>query len=269
MFRWFEHSQVYIPYGSIQETGAALGRPWEDVWLRASDGTKLNAWFFPAETNSPRAQMAVLLCHGNAGNISHRFDYYELLLGLGVNVFAFDYRGYGRSAGRPSEEGTYLDAEAGYRWLRERNFAATNIVVLGESLGGAIATELAVRVPVGGIILVSSFTSIPAVGAELFPMLPVRWICTIQYDTLSKLPRIKVPVLIMHSREDSIIGYHHGEKNFSAANQPKTFCELSGDHNDTLTTDLATHRKGIDGFFASISETAVETSKSAKKTKQE
>lgn len=252
MWRWFEHNQVYFPFSSFQETGAALGRPWEDVSFEAADGTKLNGWFFPSDTNSPRARWAVLLCHGNAGNISHRLEYYDLLLRLGVSVFAFDYRGYGRSRGSPSEEGTYQDAEAAYGWLRDRSFEPPAIIALGESLGGAVASELALRVPLGGVILVSTFTSIPAVGAELFPWLPVRRLCTIQYDTLSKLPRLKVPVLILHSRSDTIIGYHHAERNFASANEPKVFCEIQGDHNDTLEAGLEHCRKGIDQFLASL-----------------
>lgn len=146
MLRWFEHSQVYHPDRVLTATGAELGRPFEDVRFKASDGVELNGWFFPASTNdSPRAQFALLLCHGNAGNISHRLDTCAALLATGASVFVFDYRGYGRSAGRPSEEGTYRDAQAAYQWLRQKGFAGTNIIAFGESLGGGVAAELAVR----------------------------------------------------------------------------------------------------------------------------
>ena len=114
-----------------------------------------------------------------------------LLLATGVNVFVFDYRGYGRSQGRPSEEGTYRDAQAAYQWLRQKGFPGTNIIAFGESLGGGVAAELAVRETVGGLVLQSTFTSIPDMGAELFPWLPVRWLGTIRYDTRSKLPRLQ------------------------------------------------------------------------------
>ncbi len=234
MFRWFEHSQVYHPDRVLTATGAELGRPFEDVRCQASDGVELNGWFFPANTNSPRARLVLLLCHGNAGNISHRLDTAAALLATGVNVFLFDYRGYGRSQGRPGEEGTYRDAQAAYQWLRQRGFAGTNIVVLGESLGGGVAAELAVREPLGGLVLQSTFTSIPDIGAELFPWLPVRWLGTIHYDTRSKLPRLHIPVLVMHSRVDEIIPFHHGERNFAAANEPKLFWELPADHNSPL-----------------------------------
>jgi fermentation-respiration switch protein FrsA (DUF1100 family) len=235
MLRWFEHSQVYHPDRALTATGTELGRPFEDVWFKASDGIELNGWFFPANTNSPRARMAVLVCHGNAGNISHRLDTCVALLATGVNVFLFDYRGYGRSQGRPSEEGTYRDAQAAYQWLRQKGFPGPNIIVFGESLGGGVAAELAIRETVGGLVLQSTFTSIPDIGAELFPWLPVRWFGKIRYDTHAKLPRLKIPVLVMHSRIDEIIPFHHSQKNFAAANEPKLFWELRGSHNDPLS----------------------------------
>src|SRR5439155_15732579 len=120
MLRWFEHSQVYHPDRVLIATGAELGRPFENVSFKASDGVELHGWFFPANTNSSRAHLTVLLCHGNAGNISHRLETYRGLLESGVSVFSFDYRGYGRSRGRPSEHGTYLDAEAAHQWLQKK-----------------------------------------------------------------------------------------------------------------------------------------------------
>jgi fermentation-respiration switch protein FrsA (DUF1100 family) len=210
-------------------------RRFEDVFFRASDGVELNGWFFPAGTNSPRAGLVILLCHGNSGNISHRLGMTQALLASGVNVFLFDYRGYGRSEGHPSEEGTYRDGVAAYGWLQQRGFAGKNILLFGESLGGGVASELATRFETRGLILQSTFTSIPDIGADLFPWLPVRWLGHIKYDTLSKLPRIKTPLLVMHSRADSLIRFHHSQRNFDAANEPKLFCELAGDHNDPLT----------------------------------
>src|SRR5438093_95446 len=158
MLRWFEHSQVFQPDRVLVATGAELGRPFENVYFKASDGVQLNGWFFPAETNSPQAHLVVLLCHGNAGNISHRLDVCQVLLETGVNVFLFDYRGYGRSSGRPSEEGTYLDAQAAHEWLQRKGFPGKNIIAFGESLGGGIASELAAREPLAGLVLQSTFS---------------------------------------------------------------------------------------------------------------
>jgi fermentation-respiration switch protein FrsA (DUF1100 family) len=234
MLRWFEHSQIYYPDRVLTTTGAELGRPWEDVEFTALDGTTLNGWFFPGSTNAPRRQWVVLLCHGNAGNISHRLGTCQALLATGVSVFVFDYRGYGRSEGRPSEEGTYLDAQAAYRWLRTKGFDGGQVIAFGESLGGGVASELALREPLGGLVLQSTFSSITDLGAELFPWLPVRWLSTIKYETRRKLPQIKIPVMVMHSRSDELVGFHHAERNFAAANAPKLFCELKGGHNDGL-----------------------------------
>jgi fermentation-respiration switch protein FrsA (DUF1100 family) len=232
LFRWFEHSRVYRPTRQLQATGAELGRPFENVFFKTNDDIELNGWFFPATTHSPRRHLVFLNCHGNGGNISHRLGFYQALLALGANVFSFDYRGYGASHGKPSEEGTYLDAQAAYQWLRTKGFGARNILIYGESLGGAIATELCAREEAGGLILQSTFTSLPDLGVELYPWLPVRLLGKIRYDTRAKLPRLKIPVLVMHSREDGLIGFRHSQENFTAANEPKFFCELRGGHSD-------------------------------------
>jgi len=232
LLRWFEHSQVYHPGRRMDADGIAAARPFEDVVFKTSDGIELNGWYFAARTNSPRSQIAVLLCHGNGGNISGRADLYHAWLQTGVAVFAFDYRGYGRSQGRPGEEGTYLDAQAACQWLARKGF--THIIAYGESLGGGIATELCLREKICGLILQSTFTSIPDIGVKFFPWLPVRWLATIQYDTHSKLPRLKIPVLVMHSRTDEVAAYEFAERNFAVANEPKLFWEIYGGHNDAL-----------------------------------
>jgi fermentation-respiration switch protein FrsA (DUF1100 family) len=252
MFRWFEYKQVYHPSRAMDGNGILLGRPWQEVWFSARDGTRLNGWFFPADPKAKHRDLMVLFCHGNAGNISHRLHTCQALLETGVGVFVFDYRGYGRSSGRPGEEGTYQDAEGAYDWLCQQGYTRTNIVAFGESLGGAVATELALRRPLRGLILISTFTSIPAIGAELFPWLPVNWICTIRYDSLSKLPRLNVPLLVMHSRADRIIGYQHGERLFAAANEPKLLWEVFGDHNDTLLTGPEQCQEGLRRFWAML-----------------
>lgn len=234
MLRWFEHSQVYHPDRTLLATGHELGRPFEDVNFKASDGVQLHGWFFPSDTTSSRRDMVVLVCHGNAGNISHRLSLCRALLATGINVFLFDYRGFGRSDGVPGEPGTYLDAQAAHHWLQARRFDPSRIILFGESLGGGVASEIALREKTAGLVLQSTFSCIPDIGAELFPWLPVRWIGTIKYDTCAKLPRIKVPVLIMHSRADDLIGFHHAQKNFARANEPKLLWELQGAHNESV-----------------------------------
>ncbi len=249
MIRWFEHRQVYVPSKKLEAGAADLQRPFEEVFFSASDGVRLHGWFFPANTGSPRRDLVVLLLHGNAGNVSHRLHFYEAWLGLGVNVFAFDYRGFGLSEGRAGEEGTYRDAQAAVAWLRGRGFAGERVIALGKSLGGGVASELALRERVGALVLQSTFTNIPDLGAELFSWLPVRRMHSIKYDTLNKLPRIEAPVLIVHSRTDNLIGFHHAEKNFQAAREPKMFLETGGHHTNVLDVDRAGYLAGLDKFL--------------------
>jgi len=254
VIRWFEHRQVYQPYRRLEASGSELRRPFEDVAFQAADGVGLHGWYFPAGTESARRDYVYLLCHGNAGNISHRLEHCAALLETGAGVFIFDYRGYGRSEGRPEEQGTYLDAQAAYQWLRQKGYAATGIVALGESLGGGIASELALRETVGGLILQSTYTSISDVGAELFPWLPVRWLGTIKYDTHGKLPRVLAPTLILHSRADGLIGFHHAERNFAAAREPKMMWEIAGEHNQFLESDRSRYLDGLNRFLAALEE---------------
>lgn len=231
MLRWFEHKQIYYPSRRMDAAPGQLGRPFEDVFIPVEHGERVNAWYFPAQSAS---SPVVLICHGNAGNISHRLDLGALLLEAGAGVLLLDYRGYGRSDGKPGEENSYRDAQAAYHWLIAKGIAATSIIGYGESLGGGVVSELALRETLGGLILQSTFTSMTDLGAELFPWLPVRLISTIKYNTRAKWPKLRVPVLILHSRQDDLIAFHHAEENFAAANEPKFLREISGGHNDAL-----------------------------------
>ncbi len=261
MFRWFEHAQVYHPTARWDASPDALGLPGQAVEFATDDGVRLSAWYFPARPAPDGARLAVLFCHGNGGNISHRLDYYGLLCNLGLTVLAFDYRGYGRSPGRPSEPGTYRDAEAALRWLGHQGFAPSNVVALGESLGGGIASHLATQAPLAGLILHSTFTSIPDLGAELFPWLPVRTLARIRYDTLARLPHIRAPVLLLHSRDDRLIDFRHAERNFAAANPPKSLREVPGDHNDQPACDLARFETLIGEFLGRHPSASVGTNR--------
>jgi hypothetical protein len=223
-----------------------LGRPFEDVFIPVERGQSVNAWYFPApNASSP----VVLVCHGNAGNISDRLDLATLLLEAGAGVLLLDYRGYGRSDGNPGEENTYRDALAAYHWLAGKGLAGSNIIAYGESLGGGVAAELALREKVGGLILQSTFTSMTDLGAEIYPWLPVRLISTIKYNTRAKLPLLRVPVLILHSRQDDLIPFHHAGENFAAAHEPKFLRELRGGHNDTQSSSRPAMLEAIRNFL--------------------
>jgi fermentation-respiration switch protein FrsA (DUF1100 family) len=249
--RWFEHGQVYHPDRMLDPLESKRAEPFQDVWLKTSEGLSINGWFFAAPSDSTRKDCVVLLCHGNAGNISHRVDLCQTFVWMGLNVFSFDYRGFGRSEGRPSEEGTYVDAEAAVKWLGTKGFASMNVIAFGESLGGGIVSELALRVSLGGIVLQNTFTSIPDIGADLFPWMPVRLLASIKYDTHSKLPRVHIPVMVIHSREDGLAGFHHAERNFAAANEPKLFWETQGEHNELLE-DRPHFVEGMERFVGMV-----------------
>lgn len=227
-----QDSLVYFPEiggRGIAVNPGSVGLRFEDVSLATSDGETLHGWFVPAR--SPRG--AVVFCHGNAGNISHRLDSLLMFHRMGYSVLIFDYRGYGRSTGRPTEPGTYLDAEAAWRHLTEtRGYAAGNIAVFGESLGGAVAAWLAARHPPGALVLASTFTSVPDMGAEVYPFLPVRLLARIHYDARDSVGRVRAPVFVAHSPNDEIVPFAQGQALFAAAGEPKQFLELAGGHND-------------------------------------
>jgi hypothetical protein len=226
-------------------TPAALGLAYEDVELTASDGVRLHAWFVPA----PGAQRVLLFLHGNAGNISHRLDKLAVFSELGASVLLLDYRGYGRSQGTPDEAGTYRDADAAYAWLRTRGIPAQHIVAYGESLGGPIATDLAARQPVGGLILESAPSSILAVARHHYPVVPVGMFLSIRYDALEKIGRVHAPLLILHSPSDEIVPYALAEQLYAAANQPKRLVQLRGGHNDNFMVAADTYRTALHDFL--------------------
>jgi pimeloyl-ACP methyl ester carboxylesterase len=198
-------------------------------------------------------KLTVLFFHGNAGNISHRFEKFRVFRDLGVDTFSIDYRGYGRSEGQPNEEGTYRDALAAYEYLtQQRHILPRSLLVYGESLGAAVAADLASKVDVRGLVLEEGFTSVADVGQGMFPFLPVRWLVRNKYDTLSKLPRINVPLLILHSRDDEFFNMRHAERLLAAANEPKQLVELRGGHNDAFLTSATIYHDALRKFFVAL-----------------
>lgn len=222
---------VYYPEigRDVTTTPRAIGLEYEDVWLEAGDGERVHGWFVPRAASKGVA----LILHGNAGSIALRLDWLRMFHDLGYASFVLDYRGYGRSGGSPSEEGTYEDAQLAWTHLTQvRGFAPADIVVLGESLGGPIAAHLAAREQPRALVLQSTFTSVPDLAAQIYRFLPVRWLSRFRYDTRRHLEGVSAPVLIAHSRDDEIIPFSHGQALYEAAREPKRFIELSGGHNE-------------------------------------
>ena len=192
----------------------------------------------------------VLFCHGNAGNISNLIEIVQQYAHLGLSSFVFDYRGYGQSEGKPSEEGTYLDAEAAWNYLvRKRHVSSTDIIIIGRSLGGPIAAWLGRKHTPKALILESTFTTIRDIGAQLYPYLPVRLITSLGYKTIEYIRQVHCPLLIVHSCGDRMIPIDHGRKLYSAANEPKDFLEIQGTHNEGYFTSEKQYLDGLDSFI--------------------
>lgn len=237
---------IYFPSQAWDATPTDLGLAYEYIQFETADGVTLSGWFVLAD--QPRGTL--LFFHGNGGNISHRLWSVELFHRLDLNTFIIDYRGYGQSAGTPSEQGTYLDAEAAWHYLTQaRGIPPSELILFGESLGGAVAAWLAEKHPSGALILVSTFTSIPDMAAQTYPFLPVRWLARVRYNTLERLPNIHCPVLIVHSPADEIVPFKHGQQLFEAANQPKEFLGITGSHNEGLLLSAGQYQAGLAAFL--------------------
>ncbi len=216
----------------------AYGLKYDDVTFRTEDGLDLNGWFFPGKKSTPDDNLHTLLWfHGNAGNINRRLDNLKMLNDrVPVNVFIIDYRQFGKSEGRVSEKGTYLDARAALVYLHSRKDVDNDkIIFFGRSLGSAVAVELALKEKCCALVLETPFTSIKEMGKELYPFLCIALnFLKTKYDSLSKIKEIKVPLLILHGDKDELVPIEHGKKLFEEANQPKEFYTIPGAmHNDT------------------------------------
>jgi hypothetical protein len=251
---------VFMPSRDVIETPEILSIKFENIQITTRDNVNLDSWFVPAKDNDLVGKGVILFCHGNGGNISNRISYLPIFRELGLATFLFDYRGYGKSGGTPTEEGTYTDVEAAWQYLtQERQIPPQKIIIYGESLGGAIASYLAQKNSqqngndnAGGLVLASTFTSISDRAAELYPFMPIRFLSRFSYNSIDRLPSIKIPVLVIHSIDDEIIPFHHGERNFQVANQPKKLVKLRGDHNGGFLDSLETYRNGVNEFIQSI-----------------
>ena len=220
---------LYSPVREAPYMPDELGLDFENVVFRSADGLKLTGWYIHAKDS----ELTVLFCQGNGGNMMYCLDSINIFYNLGLNCFIFDYRGYGSSDGKPSEDGTYLDAAAAYKWLtEERKISSDNIIIFGRSLGGSIAAHLAGNARAKALVIDSAFTSYVDIGKKFYPYMPVRWFARFKYTTIDYIRKVHCPVMIIHSRNDEVVPFEFGLGLYEAADGPKEFVEIFGSHND-------------------------------------
>jgi uncharacterized protein len=230
--------------GNWQPEGLSV----EDIWLRTAEDVKLHSWWIPAEG----ARFTFLVFHGNAANITNRTALYHFLRDLPANVLAVEYRGYGRSEGKPSEEGFYQDAEAAWEYaVHNRGISPNRIVAFGASLGTAVAVDLAAKRDVAGVVLVAPFASSKAVARRVYPFLPgIGSVVRSKFDTATKLAQVRAPVLIVHCTADPVLPFALGEEVYRVAREPKLFLRIEGVcHEEALLTAPAECRAQLLSFL--------------------
>ncbi|MBI4212849.1 MAG: alpha/beta hydrolase [Chloroflexi bacterium] len=246
-----ERSFIYFPARDLITTPADAGLRFEDVFFTAADGVPLHGWFVPGT-----GSVTWFWFHGNGGNISHRVpDIHTFHDKLGVNIFIFDYRGYGRSGGTPSEEGLYRDAEAALEVLRNRRDVDMGaLLYFGRSLGAAVAIELATHHPPSGLVVEGAFGSVPAMARHAYPFLPVGPLLRTRYDSLRKIQTLEVPLLVIHAERDEVVPLEMGRRLFEAAREPKRFFLVTGaHHNDTATVGGDHYLSALEDFVRGLS----------------
>jgi len=246
-----------MPTREIVSTPTDIGLEFEELSLETFDKEIINAWHIPVNSSTSAesnwAGKTILFLHGNAGNISHRLETIKIFNQLGFSILIIDYRGFGKSTGKPGEQGTYADADAAWEYLiEEKELIAENIIIAGRSLGGGVAAELAKKVQPAMLILESTFTSMPEVSAEHYPFMPTNLIVKHRYETNKKLNDIRCPILFSHSIDDEVIPYAHSQRNFSAANEPKQFIELRGGHGNGFLLSKQTYVEGLQKAFSEM-----------------
>ncbi len=254
----FEGSFIYFPtkYPTGRWDASFYGLDVQDVYLSTRDGVRIHGWFIPAEG----AAHTMLLFHGNGGNLTDRIEKLALLHSLNVNVLAIDYRGYGRSKGRPGEAGLYADADAAYDYLcSERGVEPESIVLYGESLGGAVAVDLASRKPVGAVVLESAFTSAKDMARRSMPFLPPELYLRTKLNSMGKIEGINAPLLIIHGTRDTTVPIEHARRLYKAAVQPKALVEIPGaGHNDMFVVAEQLYMHSLKEFLRQLREPAGE-----------
>jgi pimeloyl-ACP methyl ester carboxylesterase len=241
---WLVSRMVYQKSASVPPPAESYGLALRDVWLRPRDGVRIHGWSLAA----PEARVATLFLHGNAGNIGHRAPHLREIAAAGSDVLIIDYRGYGGNEGSPSESGLLEDAEAAYDCLAA---ARKPIVLHGESLGSAVAVELATRRPAAGLVLEAPFTSLRAMAGEVLPVLGplLLW----GFDSKTRIAGLHVPLLVIHGDQDFTVPLQLGRQLYDAAPGPKSFWAVTGaGHNDLIEAAGSAYRDHLRRFYAHL-----------------
>jgi uncharacterized protein len=249
VYKFFTQAHyIYYPVKEITATPFDIRLYFEEIMFKSIDGVNISGWFIPCR----QRKRVVLFLHENGGNISTGLtliDYFNHKLGL--SVFVIDYRGYGKSEGRPAEAGTYLDAKAAWEYLVDsRKINPGDIIIYGRSLGGSIAAWLAKEVKAELLIIDSTFTSLKDVASEMYPYLPVRKFLKYDYPTINYIKDIACPVLFIHSVDDDYIPFSHAERLYEQANEPKKLLKISGGHNNSYIKSEQVFIEGIRNFVS-------------------
>lgn len=243
--RFLEVTTAFVPARKILATPEDIGLNYEDIYFFSPDKLQLNGWLI----RSDGAKTTLLFLHGNAGNIGDRIEKLLMFHQMGLNIFILEYRGYGRSEGKPSEAGFYKDAVAAFDYLQSRpDMVDQKIVLYGASLGGAVAVDLARQRAVDGLIMDSAFTSAADMSRQVVPFIPPV-LLSIKFDSIGKIDQLKMPKLFLHSREDETVPFALGRKLFLAAPEPKMFVEVTGSHNDGYLQSKQIFLDGIKNFL--------------------
>jgi fermentation-respiration switch protein FrsA (DUF1100 family) len=246
--RRFERGRLFLPSrypdGSWDPTSEGVAH--EDVFFPSSDHTRLHGWFF----EHPAARTTLIYCHGNRGSIADRIGIFRQLLRTKVNVFAFDYRGYGRSTGAPTERGLFADVRAAIDLMTERGHGLECLVLFGHSLGGAVAIDGAWHRPVGGLVVQASFTQLKDMARHRYPDLPMHWITSNNFRSIEKVRQLRLPKLFIHGTADEVVPYAHGEILYEAAAAPKSFLSVpDAGHHDIPDVGGRRYFQRLSRFF--------------------
>jgi len=249
-FPYIENFFIFHPTSSFDSTPSDLHLDYEDIYFKTEDKINLHGWFFPLKGNRP----VILFCHGNGGNISHRLENIKLLLEKGFQVFIFDYRGYGKSAGKPSEKGLYIDGSAAYNFLvKHKHIPADKIISFGRSLGGSIAIEISLKKDVRCLIIESAFTSTKDMAKTMFLFKAFSFLLPAHFNNLEKITQITVPKLIIHGQNDNIVPFFMGQKLYHASKSPKYFYRIKeAGHNDTYIAGGRAYFKKLAAFVENL-----------------